>query len=620
MEDFYKLLETRCTDIFEMNPLDPSHEKEAILSRGLLSYYFSKLYPYLAKVYGTGFDIDLKKVPKEPFLSSFSYVKDKFYNRSIGGKDGVEFYFHLAKRIWDYLTDSNFFLSPSPFNNLEEEFVQLLPPLLCGARLFRGHDMTMAGLIYFMAPLLSINDRYRFIEDVAKIFAKDISFYQGEHLDSIYDAIADVFPKSTMFGSFKPFFKNVPASSLGQLSRVLFSYCAPFADIQKESETHYSFSCELSSRGLYLPFSLKGQIDEDKEKFVVTIDPLASKFDLVLDDRPQKIIFHKDILPDLVKHAQKIPPFIIPLGLSYIFKEEVIDQEAMRSIGPALFYFFNGAYYYDDRERADDAYKPLYRAGFCFAGAVTVLTMMERMKEKIPNVFLDGKLVGELPTLMKISNWMNKIWKYDLFLGGDFYDDEGRLVSLSTTDIAKVLSKAHEFLTVGAKAFQSHVVFDYALRGVKALMNVYVTEKYANLVTLSKKILDPFSLGEKDWRNVIQTKGEDDSGYLPGKLISDDAIEAMASSKPLFDTWICDLPNGVGLSSQRYANKLTKVHIVSSSGDILIKLHSTGLKELTLYVLDEEDLKGITGKDGTPLTVVSSLKANELMTVKEAKC
>lgn len=619
MEDLYKLLETRCADVFEMNSLDPSHEKQAVLSRGLIAYYFSKLYPYLAKVYGTGFDVDFKKVQKDAFVSSFSYLKSRFYNKEIEGMNGVEYYFHLAKRIWDFITDGNFLESKSPFSNIPNELIKDMPPFLCNARLFRDHDMTMAGLIFFMAPLLSLNDRYRFIEDVAKIFAKDISFYQGEHLDPLYDAIANVFPKSTMFSSFKPFFKNIPSSPLGQLSRILFSYSAPYAQINKESDTHYSFSCDLSQRGLYQPVCLKGEIDEEEDKFIVTISPLLSKFDLVLDNSVKKLTFYKDILPDLAKHAQRIPPFIIPLGLAYLFKEYTIDQEAMRSIGPALFSFFNGSFYYDDRERADVAYKPLYRAGFCFSGSVAVLNFMKEMKEEIPSSMLSADVLDELPLLTKLSGWMNKIWKYDLFLGGDFYDDEGKLVSLSTTDIAKILSKAYDFLTSKVENFQNHVVFDYALRGVKALMNVYVTEKYANLVTTSKKILDPFNLQFKDWRMVIENKDESE-GYLPGKLISDDAISEISKAKPQFDTWLCDLPNGIELSPQRYVKKLTKVHIVSSSGDILIKLQSTGLKELTLYVVNEDDLSGITGKDGTPLTIVSSSKQNELMTVKEAKC
>lgn len=59
--------------------------------------------------------------------------------------------------------------------------------------------MTMAGLIYFISPMVSVNDRYRLIDDVTRIFAKDISFYQGENCDELYQAVIVYFPKSTIF-------------------------------------------------------------------------------------------------------------------------------------------------------------------------------------------------------------------------------------------------------------------------------------------------------------------------------------------------------------------------------------------------------------------------------------
>lgn len=38
MEDLYKLLETRCTDVFEMVGTDSSHNKQAILARGFITF------------------------------------------------------------------------------------------------------------------------------------------------------------------------------------------------------------------------------------------------------------------------------------------------------------------------------------------------------------------------------------------------------------------------------------------------------------------------------------------------------------------------------------------------------------------------------------------------------
>lgn len=42
--------------------------------------------------------------------------------------------------------------------------------------------------------------------------------------------------------------------------------------------------------------------------------------------------------------------------------------------------------------------------------------------------------------LKTTSVWMNKLWKYDMILGGEFFDDDGNLISITTTDIAQILS------------------------------------------------------------------------------------------------------------------------------------------------------------------------------------
>lgn len=624
MEDLYKLLETRCVDVFEITTLDSSHNKEAILARGLISYYFSKLHPFLAKVFGTGFLIDWNRVEKEAISSAFSYVRDRYGKLSIGrDKDGFEYYFSLARRIWDYLTDHRGLISSdNPFAKVDKKIVAAMPPVLCGARLFRNGEMTMAGLLFFLAPLLSVNDRYRLIDDVTRIFAKDISFYQGEHCDYLYDCLLDYFPKSTMFASFHPFFKAVPSSPIDQLSRVLFSGRAKDATIRKEGENRYSFQADIGpAEDVYEPLSLHGTIEEGPTTYQIDIDPVLSKYDMLFDKDAKTILVDKDVLPELVKCAQRIPPFIIPLALSFFFREGKVNKETMRALGPSFVIFQNGAYYYDDRDRADPAYKPLYRTGLCLPAAVFILEQIVKARAPLPSGQVRSSLKERLPTLQTTARWMNRLWKYDMILGGEFYDEwDGRLISLSTTDVAKILSDAKRFLDEAPKECGANEMFDYAARGVKAFMSVYVTEKYANDLIISKRILDPLTVNEKDWMAAVEGQRENQEGYIPGKLLTDEAMQELSGAKPVFDTWLCEAPNGQEIASQRYVKRIERVHIVSQSGDILIKGKPTGKKEITLTVVDPKDLAGITGKDGTPLSTLSSKKELEFLTLKEMAC
>lgn len=103
-------------------------------------------------------------------------------------------------------------------------------------------------------------------------------------------------------------------------------------------------------------------------------------------------------------------------------------------------------------------------------------------------------------------------------------------------------------------------------------------------------------------------------------MITDEAMQELSSCKPTLDTWLCDAPNGMELSSARYVTNIIKAHIVSNSGSILIKGKDTGKSELTLYTLNQTDLNGITGKDGTPITVESTKKEFSFLTSKEMKC
>ena len=233
--------------------------------------------------------------------------------------------------------------------------------------------MTMAGLIYFISPMVSVNDRYRLIDDVTRIFAKDISFYQGENCDELYQALMVYFPKSTIFSTFKPFFKSVSSNPLEQLKRIMFTSKHQYGFITQEGENRYSYSLDLSSMGVYQPLVLKGTINDNGDSFEINIDPVLSKYDIYFEEEKRSLTIDKDVLPELVKYAQRIPPFVLPLALTFFFREGHLDEEAMRALGPSFFIFQSGSYYYEDRERADIAYKPMYRVGYCVPSFILAL-------------------------------------------------------------------------------------------------------------------------------------------------------------------------------------------------------------------------------------------------------
>lgn len=621
MEDLYKLLETRCTDVFEMVGTDSSHNKQAILARGFITFYFSKVSNYLNKVFGTGFDLDWNYTDKDNFYSMFSYISDVYGKTKIGKLDGVQYYFKLAKNIWDYLTSYQGLKTKSiPFENISPEFIKRAPETLCNARLYRSNDMTMAGLIYFISPMVSVNDRYRLIDDVTRIFAKDISFYQGENCDELYQAVMVYFPKSTIFSTFKPFFKSVSSNPLEQLKRIMFTSKHQYGLITQEGENRYSYSLDLSSMGVYQPLVLKGTINDNGDSFEINIDPVLSKYDIYFEEEKRSLTIDKDVLPELVKYAQRIPPFVLPLALTFFFREGHLDEEAMRALGPSFFIFQSGSYYYEDRERADIAYKPMYRVGYCVPSFILALNDIYKKTSKNIIKYIGEKNIDIMKRLKTTSVWMNKLWKYDMILGGEFFDDDGNLISITTTDIAQILSDLNFLYQTFPTEFENDVIYDYGKRGINAYMTVLVTKKYANYLETSKKILEPLNLSDKDWRATLDSQEENSSNYLPAKLITDEAMQELSSCKPTLDTWLCDAPNGMELSSARYVTNIIKAHIVSNSGSILIKGKDTGKSELTLYTLNQTDLNGITGKDGTPITVESTKKEFSFLTSKEMKC
>lgn len=628
MKDLYDLLETRCFDIFEIKVADASHNKQAILARGNLVYYFSKVSTYLTKVFGCGFDIDWNYVPRKAFCSMFSYIEKNYGSLKVEKKDGVQYYFGLAKDIWDYLSDYSTVLE-TPFVYVKSSLINRMPVELCNARLFINGEMTMAGLIYFMAPLLSVNDRYRLIDDVTRIFAKDISFYQGEHCDKLYDTILDFFPKSTMFAEFEPFFEDTPKTPLEQLSRILFSDKARYASIDKEGENKYSFDLDLSGNGIYQPLVLKGTIEESEDSFTINMNPYLCKYDFLFDEQNCSLTLKKAVLGELSEYARRIPAFVVPLSLAFFFREDEIDVEVLRSLGPSFFFFQCGSYYYDDRDRSDIAYKPLYRAGFCTPSFLYIfLNVNKAVRNNLINQMekVDKDITRKIADATTHSNWLNLLWKYDLLLGGDFMDERSKEseVSITSTALAKYLVEMYDlFLEFDDMKFEfneENAVLDYAIRGIRSFTDVMVTKKYSNELYISKKILDPLSQTERDWHSSITNKSEDEDGYAPAKLITEESLEILSTIAPMIDTWLLDSYNGNEYSQRRYAEKITRVHITSQSESIMIKGRDTGEKEMTLTVIDESELNGITGRDGSSLTMTKQTDKYSFLVEKEMVC
>lgn len=630
MKDLYDLLETRCCDVFEMKLGDTSHNKQAILARGNLTFYFSKVSVYLNKVFGCGFEIDWNYVPKDAFCEAFSYISKNYMSIKVDKMDGVQYYFRLAKQIWDYLTDFET-IADTPFIQVKAALINKMPIDLCNARLFRNGDLTMAGLIYFMAPLLSVNDRYRLIDDVTRIFAKDISFYQGEHCDMLYDSILDVFPKSTMFTEFLPFFKITPKTQLEKLARIMFSDKANLAQIEKEGENTYSYSLDLSDRGIYQPLVLKGTIEENSDSFTINMNPFLCKYDFLFDDQNESVTISKDVLDELVEYSKRTPAFVMPLALAFFFRENQVDSDCIRSLGPSFFFFQCGSYYYDDRERSEYAYKPLYRAGFCVAACTYTFETFNRFAKNsfMKDLMKQGKLNPEkFEKLRTYAQWINLLWKYDMILGGDLIIEgkEPQKVSISTTALAKYLVELLDFVEIFDENISQidegdmDAINEYAIRGLISYMDVLVTKKYSNDLFMSKKILDSLSLTERDWQSAIATQQEDAESYLPGKLITDDAMKLLSPRKPMIDTWLCDTYNGMEYSQNRMIKKITRVHITTTSESILIRGKDTLKKELTLVVVDESELNGITGKDGRSLTTKKTTQTYTFLTDKEMVC
>lgn len=616
MTELSKLLETRCIDVFELTPNSSYQNKEAILARGKICYYFSKIHSFISKVFITGYELDWNYVEKETFLNTFSYVKEDYYKLRIEGMDGVRYYFHLANKIWNYLTDYRMFEVTSPFKNIPEDMMMAMPGLLFGARLFRGTDMTMAGLIFFLAPLLSVNDRYRLIDDITRIFAKDITFYEGEHCDDLYDEVMSYFPRSTMFAAFQKFFKTVPSAPIDQLSKVLFASKAQYGKIIKEDTNRYSFKIDLSDRGVCFPVTVQGDIIEDSDSFTVKINPMLSKYQIVYNQPENSITIEKSVLPDLVKQTQNIPPFILLYAMSLFLNKERINSDSIRKIGPSLVVFQSGTYYYYDKDRDDISYKPLSRTGFCLPTALHILQEIKRLKPEMTKDSMMGSTFTFPQSLVKMANWMNLLWKYNMFYGGDFFDENGKLISLTPSDICKILNKSLHFINRVEEHIKASEMFDYAKRGIEAYMTVYVTQRYASLLETSGKILDPLTINEKEWESEI--KDWTDNGNSGEEIIDDDCMKELSSSKPLIDTWLFDLPSAFE-QSKRFIKKIEKVHIISEN-EIFIKGMNTGVKELTLYILEKSDLYGVRGMNGKELQQTSAKKVYEFLTEREFIC
>lgn len=601
MQELMDVLETRCFDVFELDG-NELQTRRSILARGLFTHYFSKIYAFLFKCFRTGFRLDWSYTNRDAFQATYLPIAKRFGDLRFGKVDGVTYYFAKAKEIMDSLaldTTDTLALTKA-FASFPPLFLARMPKTLDKARTFRDGEMTMAGLLVFLAPLLSLDDCKRLVDDTTRVFATNISYYQGLHTESLTAALSTV--GTTIMEPFHPFFKGGNGTSLNQLSQVIFGDKYPYAQIEKEGEDTYSFNLDLSERSGVTSWRMAGTIAEEKDTFLVSFDPIKSRGDVPLPEDGCAVRFAKTVLPALIPYAERIPPCMLALSFALIWQDVTVNEDFLRTVSSGLLILETGAYWFDDKDRFDAAEEPIFHTALALPLA---LADIEGRKVALSGVRAKALYAKNRERLLADARYMRLLWAYDLDYDCEMADGKGGFFFYSVDDLATDLSLSYQILS-GVKGGDS-VYTAYAREGTKAFMALLFAERYTPALEASRRIMDPLNTPLAQWQRVLEDGEKTILDEESDPDIPDSAIKTMSGCGIVFDAYVYAEQDYLNAQSgtKRYFDHLTKVHVKSPERDIFIKGKDSGLKELTFFVTDDQtDAQSLAGPAGEPPSLV----------------
>lgn len=616
MEDLGDLLETRCVDVFDLTGNDTT-VKNALIGRGLLSHYLTKVSDFLGKAFRTGFDIDYAYSDKACLFAIYPEIARWYGTIPIQGKDGFAYYFHKAGEMFKALTlrsDSNEALI-SAFSDFPKEFVAKFPKTLGTSRCFRGDEMTMAGFLVFLAPMVSPSDATRLMEDATRVFAKDITYFQGMHTDDLSKELAGI-GKSKVLEPFGRFFQSQPnGSDLSVLLQILFGDKAKYAKIESEAEGTYSFVFDNTRMNNGVSWVVAGTIADKPGEFEVVYDPIKTKFEFPISEKKKAWVrFDKSVLKSLLPYAERIPACMLSLAFALIWEDARVTEDFLRTVASGLLFLECGAYWYDDKDRFEDAETPLYRVGICLEPALRKV-LSNGLKRRSLSAESKEEMRKTVSNLIYRSQFIRMLWAYDLDYDTEMTDSQGKKVLYSIQDLAYDLSESYRFLTSFGK--YTDVFVRYALKGLSGFMSLIFEDRFTNELVASRRMLDPLTVNENQWRAYL-SDGESLMEEGSQNRVPDDAIAAMADCPITLDAYVYADQDYLNSNStvQRFFTNLIRVTVTAEHCTIFVKGKDTRMTKMVFFVTDlQNDLQSITGSNGEPLILVS--KATKMGFVQE---